>query len=292
MLADYDSIRWNMLLIASLDSLAFNFLLDFSAFYSFMKFLVAGVPDPPSNCTITNQTSASFEIDCNEGYDGGIPQHFKMHVFDIKTRTLLANLTSSSPKFALHLGSSAASGHSGSAGAGGSQGQNDSPRTHSWKSNAVGEEADVRNGIRRPGNGVYGSIAVIPPVGTLLQLTAVNAHGISDAIFLEATSVPGLPAEMQASGVSNFEFSPTLGILIGIVATGVLLMVALMTGIKFRCHKPAQPEVKSPAKAKTEYIELGTKDPDLIAQEKGERFVPGIVHFHQCGSTLYGRWAV
>ena len=230
-----------------------------------MKFLVAGVPDPPSNCTITNQTSASFEIDCNEGYDGGIPQHFKMHVFDIKTRTLLANLTSSSPKFALHLGSSAASGHSGSAGAGGSQGQNDSPRTHSWKSNAVGEEADVRNGIRRPGNGVYGSIAVIPPVGTLLQLTAVNAH---------------------------FEFSPTLGILIGIVATGVLLMVALMTGIKFRCHKPAQPEVKSPAKAKTEYIELGTKDPDLIAQEKGERFVPGIVHFHQCGSTLYGRWAV
>ena len=58
----------------------------------------AGVPDPPSNCTLTNQTSSSFEVDCSEGYDGGIPQHFKMHVFDIKTHTLLANLTSSSPK--------------------------------------------------------------------------------------------------------------------------------------------------------------------------------------------------
>lgn len=56
------------------------------------------MPDPPSNCTLTNQTSSSFEVDCSEGYDGGIPQHFKMHVFDIKTHTLLANLTSSSPK--------------------------------------------------------------------------------------------------------------------------------------------------------------------------------------------------
>lgn len=29
--------------------------------------IAAGKPDPPYNCTITNQTSDGLEIDCNEG---------------------------------------------------------------------------------------------------------------------------------------------------------------------------------------------------------------------------------
>ena len=99
-----------------------------------------GVPDPPNNCSISNQTSSSFEIDCSEGYDGGIPQHFKMHVFDMKTRVLLANLTSSSPKFALHVGGQT----SNAVGPMDSQrphyGPDETPRTHSWKSNTVGGE--------------------------------------------------------------------------------------------------------------------------------------------------------
>ena len=61
----------------------------------------------------------------------------------------------------------------------------------------------------------YGSIAVIPPVGTLLQVTAVNAHGNSESVFIDATSFVGLSPESQKGSVSNFEFSPTLGILIG-----------------------------------------------------------------------------
>ena len=187
-----------------------------------------------------------------------------MHVFDIKTRILLANLTSSSPKFALHLGAS-------SVGHGGPYGPDESPRTHSWKSNALGGDGDTKT-IRRgsgsgSGNGIYGSIAVIPPVGTLLQVTAVNAHGNSDSVFIEATSVVGLPAEMQTGGVSNFEFTPTLGILIGIVVTGILMMAVLIAGLRLRCNRPPVP--KDLKESRKEYLELGTRDPDVIAKEKG-----------------------
>ena len=64
---------------------------------------------------------------------------------------------------------------------------------------------------------IYGSIAVIPPVGTLLQVTAVNAHGNSESVFIDATSFVGLTPESQKGPVSNFEFTPTLGILIGMI---------------------------------------------------------------------------
>lgn len=255
-----------------------------------------GAPEPPDNCSISNQTVSSFEIDCAEGYDGGIPQHFKMHVFDLRTRSLLANLTSSAPRFALHLGAGgsgvvhhAASGE-------------ETPRTHSWKStpnsanSLPSDGAGSNKTIRRHSNGapssppgsgnIYGSVAVIPPVGTLLQVTAVNAYGVSESVFIEASSsavVGLLPPEMQnglglGSGGSNFEFTPTLGILIGIVVTGAVMMGALIAGIRFRqANKPA-PKQSAGLKEKdrdldsyngNEYIELGTKDPDLIQDKTG-----------------------
>lgn len=234
---------------------------------------------------------SSFEIDCSEGYDGGIPQHFKMHVFDLRTRSLLANLTSSAPRFALHLGPGGVLQHAPAG--------EETPRTHSWKStpnnaNSLPAESDGSNKtIRRHsvGNGapaaaagsgnIFGSVAVIPAVGTLLQVTAVNAYGVSESVFIEATSsaVVGLqPAEMHnglglGSSGSNFEFSPTLAILIGIVATGAVMMGVLIAGIRFRQSK--KPSAKSAAGLKekdrdldsyngNDYIELGTKDPDLI----------------------------
>lgn len=219
-----------------------------------------------------------------------------MHVFDIKTRALLANLTSSSPRFALHLGSTTSVSSSGATpGA-----ADETPRTHSWRSssNSIVVDDATNNGsnktTRRHSNtaggvvGVFfGSIAVIPPVGTLLQVTAVNAHGVSESVFIEATqqAVVGLlPAEMQAgggAGFSNFEFTPTLGILIGIVATGVFMMATLIAALRFRQRKkPTHHHHHHQAaviKDKdrdmdsyngNEYIELGTKDPDVIAQEK------------------------
>lgn len=52
-----------------------------------------GRPFPIQNCTISNQTSDSFSIDCIEGFDGGLPQVFLLEVVEVPTLRLLRNLT-------------------------------------------------------------------------------------------------------------------------------------------------------------------------------------------------------
>ncbi|XP_076366982.1 neural cell adhesion molecule 2-like isoform X1 [Tachypleus tridentatus] len=59
----------------------------------------AGVPETLYNCTVTNQTHSSFRIECVEGYDGGMSQHFIMEVHDTMHNVIRANLTSNSPAF-------------------------------------------------------------------------------------------------------------------------------------------------------------------------------------------------
>ncbi|XP_019891154.1 hemicentin-1 isoform X3 [Musca domestica] len=41
----------------------------------------AGEPDPLVNCTLLNQTSTGFQIECVEGFDGGLQQDFIMEVY-------------------------------------------------------------------------------------------------------------------------------------------------------------------------------------------------------------------
>ena len=241
-----------------------------------------------------------------------------MHVFDIKTHTLIANLTSSLPRFALHLGGSG-SGPSGNGGGDSPPLSSETPRTHSWKASnnnansiVILEEGSDGKTSRRHSvtmnNNLFGSIAVIPPIGTLLQVTAVNAHGVSESVFIEATGdavVALLPAEMQSSGggsrSAGFEFTPTLAILTGIICTGVVLIIALIAGFRLRWDKKAAAAAVARANASAqcvsgggkekcdidnEYMELGTKDPDVIAQEKGEYFndslpaTPNILNFY------------
>ena len=84
-------------------------------------------------------------------------------------------------------------------------------------------------------------------------------------------------------GFSNFEFTPTLGILIGIVATGIFMMGTLIAALRFRQRKkPAHQQQQAVIKDKdrdmdsyngNDYIELGTKDPDVIAQDKSGNVV-------------------
>lgn len=265
-----------------------------------------GVPDPPRNCSISNQTMSSFEIDCAEGYDGGIPQHFKMHVFDMKTRTLLANLTSSSPRFALHLGSGSSSlsqslGSSSASSASNGGGHGEIPKTHSWKAssnnastNSVVSAVDYNNKTTRRHSHVVmvGGTAVIPPVGTLLQVTAVNAHGVSESVLIEATqkAVVGLsPAEMHGGFSSNFQMTSAIGILIGIATVGVFVIVVLLVALRLRlCKTNKRSVVNENQEANVvvsddkdrdrnsyngqqqlqEYIELRTKDPDVITSKE------------------------
>ncbi|XP_034133979.1 uncharacterized protein LOC117587415 isoform X2 [Drosophila guanche] len=51
----------------------------------------AGEPDPLLNCTVLNQTSTGFQIECIEGFDGGLQQDFIMEVY--------VNGTTRNPKF-------------------------------------------------------------------------------------------------------------------------------------------------------------------------------------------------
>ncbi|XP_076310293.1 protein turtle-like [Tachypleus tridentatus] len=59
----------------------------------------AGVPETLHNCSVTNQTDSSFQIECMEGYDGGMNQHFIMEIHDITHNVIVANLTHKSPEF-------------------------------------------------------------------------------------------------------------------------------------------------------------------------------------------------
>ena len=52
-----------------------------------------------SNCTIINQTAQSIQIECTEGYDGGLPQQFLIEIFDSQSGKLVFNMTSKFPTF-------------------------------------------------------------------------------------------------------------------------------------------------------------------------------------------------
>lgn len=59
----------------------------------------AGPPDPVKNCTLINQTEDSIRVDCVEGYDGGLLQHFVMEVRDTAIHRLRSNITNNWPSF-------------------------------------------------------------------------------------------------------------------------------------------------------------------------------------------------
>ena len=61
--------------------------------------LNVGPPDPPRNCTLSNQTRDSLQVDCVEGFSSGLRQEFHMEVFaQPAPHQLLVNITSGSPK--------------------------------------------------------------------------------------------------------------------------------------------------------------------------------------------------
>ena len=59
---------------------------------------VSGPPDPPRNCTITNQTRDSLQVDCDAGFSSGLKQEFHMEVFSLPDHQLVINITARSAK--------------------------------------------------------------------------------------------------------------------------------------------------------------------------------------------------
>lgn len=59
-----------------------------------MKTTFAGKPDPVTNCTVSNQTTTVLQLDCAEGFDGGLTQTFEVEVFYARTKNLVSNQSS------------------------------------------------------------------------------------------------------------------------------------------------------------------------------------------------------
>ncbi|CAH1392897.1 unnamed protein product [Nezara viridula] len=63
--------------------------------------VAAGRPFPLINCSITNQTLESLQVECVEGFDGGLPQWFTMELLQLPALTPRFNVTSTKPSFSL-----------------------------------------------------------------------------------------------------------------------------------------------------------------------------------------------
>ncbi|XP_058455408.1 nephrin isoform X3 [Malaya genurostris] len=61
----------------------------------------AGKPDPLSNCTILNQTFDMLQIECLEGFDGGLHQEFLAEMYVIGNRQLIGSIKTRIPIFEL-----------------------------------------------------------------------------------------------------------------------------------------------------------------------------------------------
>ncbi|RZF32972.1 hypothetical protein LSTR_LSTR008685 [Laodelphax striatellus] len=59
----------------------------------------AGKPDAVRNCSITNLTVDSLQIECMEGFDGGLSQEFFLELYDADSRLFISNTTSTVPWF-------------------------------------------------------------------------------------------------------------------------------------------------------------------------------------------------
>ncbi|XP_060536558.1 neural cell adhesion molecule 1 isoform X2 [Cylas formicarius] len=61
--------------------------------------VIAGRPSQLQNCSLLNQTTNSLQVDCTEGYDGGLTQTFYMEVLELPSLRSKLNLTSRAPVF-------------------------------------------------------------------------------------------------------------------------------------------------------------------------------------------------
>ena len=62
-----------------------------------------GKPEAVQNCTVTNESTDAFQVTCQPGFNGGLPQHFTLTVYKVSPENaelnLSANLSSALPTF-------------------------------------------------------------------------------------------------------------------------------------------------------------------------------------------------
>ncbi|XP_062126409.1 protein turtle homolog A [Drosophila sulfurigaster albostrigata] len=57
------------------------------------QIVAAGRPFPLQNCTVSNQSVDSLQVDCIEGFDGGLPQSFMLELVELNSLRLARNIT-------------------------------------------------------------------------------------------------------------------------------------------------------------------------------------------------------
>jgi len=60
-----------------------------------------GRPDSVHNCSVANHSTDAFFLQCNEGFNGGLPQYFVLDLYEIHSQRLRTNVTSSIPAFSV-----------------------------------------------------------------------------------------------------------------------------------------------------------------------------------------------
>lgn len=63
--------------------------------------VAAGRPLALRNCSLTNQTVDGLEVECEPGFDGGLPQRFQLELYDATTMALRYNSSSEEPVFSV-----------------------------------------------------------------------------------------------------------------------------------------------------------------------------------------------
>ncbi|XP_052756546.1 hemicentin-1-like [Galleria mellonella] len=63
------------------------------------KLVAAGRPMPLQNCSVVNQSSNSLQVECTEGFDGGLLQTFYMEVLELPSLMVRANISSNSTPY-------------------------------------------------------------------------------------------------------------------------------------------------------------------------------------------------
>lgn len=58
-----------------------------------IEYSVSGRPFPLQNCTVSNQSVDSLQVDCIEGFDGGLPQSFMLELVELNSLQLARNIT-------------------------------------------------------------------------------------------------------------------------------------------------------------------------------------------------------
>lgn len=64
---------------------------DFSIFSS--QFHATGRPFSLQNCSVSNQSADSMQVECVEGFDGGLPQGFLLELVEMPALRLVRNLS-------------------------------------------------------------------------------------------------------------------------------------------------------------------------------------------------------